>query len=349
MFIKVDLDGGLSEGFIICARTVLGALVLVPLGLRAGALPMLLERKGWTVALALAQVIVPFGLITFGENHVPSALAGILVAGTIVFVKSSNETTRPDVRVVVNPDGTVSCMGDAFGAGGTLPPNQTPEEFCASLSPHFDTDKRFHLTSLREAWLGLGAQLIVIAWLLGATFVGAEWHLGSMTTLLTWEPRRTRVFLAKLIACVVLIYVGAVALEVLLGAALLPAALVRGTTAGADAEWLRESLGVLGRVGLACSVGGALGFGLAMVGRNTAASIGVGFGYLIVVENLVRGLRPQWAPWLLGDNTAAFVGGPGEQVFTYGRTTLESGLTIGAYAAVALLAGWIFFRRRDVT
>ena len=38
------------------------------------------------LALAAAQVIVPFGLITFGENHVPSALAGILVATAPLFV-----------------------------------------------------------------------------------------------------------------------------------------------------------------------------------------------------------------------------------------------------------------------
>src|SRR6476646_9385632 len=86
MFIKVALDDGLSEGFIICVRTVLGALVLAPLALRAGALPMLLARRRSIVALALAQVIVPFGLITFGENHIPSALAGILVASAPLFV-----------------------------------------------------------------------------------------------------------------------------------------------------------------------------------------------------------------------------------------------------------------------
>jgi drug/metabolite transporter (DMT)-like permease len=45
MFIKVALDDGLSEGFIICLRTILGAAVLVPLALRTGALPMLLARK----------------------------------------------------------------------------------------------------------------------------------------------------------------------------------------------------------------------------------------------------------------------------------------------------------------
>jgi drug/metabolite transporter (DMT)-like permease len=86
MFIKVDLDHGLSGGFIIFARTVLGALVLVPLAVRAGAVRALVVRRWWALALAMAQVIVPFGLITFGEKHVPSSLAGILVATSPLFV-----------------------------------------------------------------------------------------------------------------------------------------------------------------------------------------------------------------------------------------------------------------------
>jgi drug/metabolite transporter (DMT)-like permease len=86
MFIKVALDGDLSEGFIICARTLLGAAVLLPMAIRAGAIPQLMARKRWALALAAAQVIVPFGLITFGENHVPSSLAGILVATSPLFI-----------------------------------------------------------------------------------------------------------------------------------------------------------------------------------------------------------------------------------------------------------------------
>ncbi|HMJ36838.1 MAG TPA: DMT family transporter [Baekduia sp.] len=86
MFIKVALDDGLSEGFIICARTILGALVLVPLAMRAGAVRQIVQRRWWALALAAAQVVVPFGLITFGENHVPSSLAGILVATAPLFV-----------------------------------------------------------------------------------------------------------------------------------------------------------------------------------------------------------------------------------------------------------------------
>src|SRR3954464_7459170 len=86
MFIKVALDDGLSEGFIICARTILGAAVLLPMAVRAGAVAPILARRWWALALAAAQVIVPFGLITFGENHVPSSLAGILVPTAPLFV-----------------------------------------------------------------------------------------------------------------------------------------------------------------------------------------------------------------------------------------------------------------------
>ena len=76
MFIKVALDGGLSEGFIICARTILGAAVLLPMAVRAGAVRPILDRRWWALALASAQVIVPFGLITFGENHIPPRWPG---------------------------------------------------------------------------------------------------------------------------------------------------------------------------------------------------------------------------------------------------------------------------------
>ena len=46
MFIKVALDGGLSEGFIICARTILGAAVLLPMAIRAGAIAQLWRASG---------------------------------------------------------------------------------------------------------------------------------------------------------------------------------------------------------------------------------------------------------------------------------------------------------------
>jgi drug/metabolite transporter (DMT)-like permease len=84
MFIKVALDD-FSEGAIVCIRTALGAAVLLALAARWNALAPLRGRWGWLVVLSLVQVVAPFLLITFGENHVDSQLAGILVSSAPIF------------------------------------------------------------------------------------------------------------------------------------------------------------------------------------------------------------------------------------------------------------------------
>jgi drug/metabolite transporter (DMT)-like permease len=85
LFIKVDLDNGLDPVFIVWARVALGALVLVPIAIRWGALQALRGHGGAIAFMALVQVVVPFLLITFGERRIPSALAGILVASAPIF------------------------------------------------------------------------------------------------------------------------------------------------------------------------------------------------------------------------------------------------------------------------
>jgi len=84
MFIKVALDD-FSEGAIVCIRTALGAAVLLTLAARWDALAPLRARWRWIIPTALVQVAVPFLLITFGENHVDSQLAGILVSSAPIF------------------------------------------------------------------------------------------------------------------------------------------------------------------------------------------------------------------------------------------------------------------------
>ncbi len=85
LFIKVGLRD-FSAPFLVFARTLLAALVLLPVawhrrGLRA------LRGRGVSIAvLAVLQVVVPFLLITLGERWIPSALAGILVASAPIWV-----------------------------------------------------------------------------------------------------------------------------------------------------------------------------------------------------------------------------------------------------------------------
>jgi drug/metabolite transporter (DMT)-like permease len=85
MFIKISLDGGLSDTFIVFGRTALGALVLAPVALSRGVFAAARRRIGWLVLIAGVQIIGPFLLITVGEHHVSSSLAGILVASAPIF------------------------------------------------------------------------------------------------------------------------------------------------------------------------------------------------------------------------------------------------------------------------
>ncbi|WP_354698324.1 hypothetical protein DSM112329_03996 [Paraconexibacter sp. AEG42_29] len=84
LFIKVGLRD-FDSAQVVCSRTALGALVLLPIALRGGTLAMLLQRKRAAVVIAIIQVVIPFALITVGEHHIDSALAGILVASAPIF------------------------------------------------------------------------------------------------------------------------------------------------------------------------------------------------------------------------------------------------------------------------
>ena len=85
LFIKVSLDDGLDPVFIVFARIALGALVLVAIAMRAGILAQMRPLIGPITILAVVQVVLPFVLITFGEQHISSALTGILVSAAPIF------------------------------------------------------------------------------------------------------------------------------------------------------------------------------------------------------------------------------------------------------------------------
>jgi ABC-type transport system involved in multi-copper enzyme maturation permease subunit len=190
---------------------------------------------------------------------------------------------------------------------------------------------------------------ILLGWLLGASLVGAEWHAGTMATLLTWEPRRVRVLLAKLIAAGALAFTLAVGLQLLLGVTLLPAGLLRGTTQGIDADWMRSLSGVGLRAAAVSLVGALIGFSIAAMSRNTAAALGVAFGYFAIVENAIRGLRPRWTPWLLGDNIAVVITNQPQNFPLVDRSTVGAATLVACYTLTLVVVAVATFRRRDIT
>jgi ABC-type transport system involved in multi-copper enzyme maturation permease subunit len=209
--------------------------------------------------------------------------------------------------------------------------------------------QEYDLVGLPDVLMGTSLVLVSVAWVLGASAIGADWHAGHVTTILTWEPRRGRVMLAKIVASLTSVFVVSLTIQALLGAALAVAAAGAGSTAGADAAWLAESAGVALRVALLSTIFAGFGFGLASAGRNTAVALGVGFGYLVIVENLVRGLRPQWTPWLLTDNAGLFIVDSPIDFALLGRSTVGAGLYLAAVGALLMLAASGLFRTRDVS
>jgi ABC-type transport system involved in multi-copper enzyme maturation permease subunit len=216
----------------------------------------------------------------------------------------------------------------------------------------------------RNGVVAVAVLTAALAFLLGATYVGAEWSTRSMVALLFWEPRRLRVMAAKLTILAVLSAV----LAVLAAAAWLLAAralaATRGTGDGPPGLF-GELVGSAGRGVLLVVLMSLLGFGVANLLRNTAAAFGFGFVYFAIVENIVRGVRPRWQPYLLTENTLALLQEGGLKIFlnesfvdstgayqTGGREVLvgnlHGALVLTAVTAVVVAAGVVLFARRDL-
>jgi ABC-2 type transport system permease protein len=274
------------------------------------------------------------------------AVLGILLAGTITLARSH----RPSAAQVAQARQSEiqdrrEC--ESGRAGFQPPPDMSLHEFCSRVK-FADVEPGFHLVQLTDILKGTTVPLVLLAWLLGASFVGAEWHAGTITTQLTWEPRRTRLLAAKAAAVLLGAFAGYLVLQALVGLALVPAAVLRGTTVGIDGRWLVTTLGVLLRGGGLVAVSAAVGFSLAMVARGTAAALGIGFGYLLILENLIAALRPGWRSWMFGPNAILMVHGK-RLPDVAPRSVLQAGLLLGAYAAAFLIATGAMFARRDVT
>lgn len=205
----------------------------------------------------------------------------------------------------------------------------------------------------------------LVLFLIGASFIGAEYTTGSLSNWLTFIPQRWKVFTSKLVAVVA---GGVVMMAVLLG-------LVVGSTAllavihGQPVEDAGETL----RMAVCALILGAalplVGFCLALLTRHTAAAIGVLLGYLLL--SLVRSIAGQFVPWLqklapftpetniaavLNNGTSYTVNTPIQtaQGASYDTAQLTVSFAQGSlyWAAVALLfiavSLWVF-ERRDVT
>ncbi len=98
LFIKIALVE-LNPGVVVFARVGIAAIVLIPIAIYQGVLQPL--RKKWIIlaGLACVQIVGPFLLISFGEQHITSSLTSLLIASDPIWVALLALRFDPSERV----------------------------------------------------------------------------------------------------------------------------------------------------------------------------------------------------------------------------------------------------------
>jgi ABC-2 type transport system permease protein len=182
----------------------------------------------------------------------------------------------------------------------------------------------------------------------GASFAGAEWKAGTVTSVLTWEPRRGRVFVARLVAAFVLATVIGFVLTALFLLAALPAVLVNGTAAGADADWWISLAAAVGRISVLVGLTAALAAGLATLARGTTFALGATFAWMAIVEPLVREWKPSAGRHLIGENLSIALTWAQLDTANFTRSPVMASLVTAGYCGVVVLASAVLSLRRDI-
>ncbi len=191
----------------------------------------------------------------------------------------------------------------------------------------------------------------------GASFTGvvtlAFWALATATDsstglvrqLVAAEPRRGRLLVGKWLA-LALVTAATTAVAVVVTVAVAPVAAAAG--GWEPTAWGEDVAGTVLRAGLdlylSQLVWGSAGLALAVLTRSAGVAIGVGVGWVLLVEAVLGALSRELGDWLPGAVLGALAAGGTD------RVGAGTALGLGAlYVAVALSASLVVFSRRDVT
>ncbi|MFC4146552.1 ABC transporter permease subunit [Micromonospora mangrovi] len=240
-----------------------------------------------------------------------------------------------------------------------------PEMF----DPKWNLPYQFDFRSEYATFIGVFAGAVALfAFLVGASFVGAEWSTGGMMNLLLWRPRRLAVLGTKLAA----VLTAVLGVSVLLGALWTVAFWLIGTYRGSTAKvtsgvWQSTAISGVRALALVLAVA-AVAFGLASLGRHTAMALGVAVGLGVVSEIGIRiavsmaGVRfgdryvlsTYAMAWfekqrkLIDYRSCDFVQGectPKTMLVTW----QHSAVVLGVGTALVLVAAFWTMRRRDIS
>ncbi len=130
MFIKIAVDGGAPPALVAWGRVTLAAAVLLVLSVRAGVLGSLRGALPWVAAYGVVEIAVPFPLIAYGEQRIPSSMAAIMIATvplllalvSLRYGRVERPTRTRMAGLMIGFAGVVALVGiDVAGTPGELP------------------------------------------------------------------------------------------------------------------------------------------------------------------------------------------------------------------------------------
>lgn len=178
-----------------------------------------------------------------------------------------------------------------------------------------------------------------------AIAAATDYSTGLVRLLVAAEPRRWRLLLGKWVAL-------ALSTAVVTGAALvvdLVAAPAAAAAAGADpTAWGTSLISVTAGAALdlflALLVWGTIGMALAVLTRSSGIAIGIGVGYVLLLESVVKAALTGIGDWLPGTTISALAAG--------GTADVPFGQALGLgtlYVVAALVLALAVLSRRDIT
>jgi ABC-type transport system involved in multi-copper enzyme maturation permease subunit len=239
-------------------------------------------------------------------------------------------------------------------ASGEFEPDGDCDQVYTSEDPRYNAKDL-----LPDAAGSVAVAAAIVGFVVGASYVGAEWAAGTMQALLFWEPRRWRVLLAKGLALVGVMVAFTVAMEVVCFATTLLVGATRGSNEGVSGV-LGDAFSTAGRGLIVVTFTSLLGFAVAGLTRVTGAALGAAFVYFAILEQVVAGLRPGLFRYLIAPNIGAVMTGglsvpAGRGEDDFGETVeillsvTRGTLTLAVYLVIVLGAFYAVFSRRDVT
>jgi ABC-2 type transport system permease protein len=302
------------------------------------------------------------------------ALASILLA--VAFVAATAWNTRPlsptdrtDAAAQADLDGKLpeiqaevkACSADPRDyLGPRATAADCPSALVPSASAYYPRHALDLSTALKDEGLGLALIVVGLMVIAGCTFAGADWSTRSLTNQLIFEPRRTRLWVAKAVA--VALGTGLITLVALGGYWL-------GVGSVAQARDISMSSTDVTHVGwhvlraVVLSMGAGLGgFALTMAFRHTVATLALLFVYAVGGEIVVNLLPFEGAGrWSVGNNAVGWLAThhtyfdasinctPGDRCSsTQVLNHLEAGSFVGVLLVIAVVVSLVLFNRRDV-